>query len=223
MKSSYLVSLLLAVAVVLLSVKVLFLSENKVQNRPNPSENTNQVELSQEDYASIVLHNIYNRTSIRAFTDEPVSEQHITDILGAAMAAPTAGNRQPWRFVVITDRNMITRFAHVSKGMGMAATARLAILICGDKNVTFTTAPEGYCVLDGAAATQNLLLAAHAFGLGAVWCGVYPIPERSSAIAEMMGLPHNIIPVSLVFVGHPAENPQPKDKWNPQNIHYNHW
>lgn len=221
MKSSYLVSILLAVAVVLLSVKILFFSMNTTSNSAAVPAQPQPVAV---DTASVVLNNIATRTSIRNYTSEPVSEEHIMAMLRAAMAAPTARNLQPWHFVVVDDRATIDSFTSVARGMQMAPKAPLAIVVCGE--VDNSVAPEegrDYWVQDASAATENLLLSANALGLGAVWCGVYPIPERMKRVVEMISLPENIVPLNAIFIGHPAEDPLPKDKWKPGKIHRNKW
>lgn len=218
MNTNNLVSLLLAVAVVLLSVKVLFFSK---QNQPTME--TTQTATSSVDSTSIALDNIYTRTSIRSYTDEKVSDAQVETLLRAAMSAPTAGNRQPWRFIVVNERARLDAFTDVARGMSMASQAPLAIIVCGDVDATFEGEGREYWAQDASAATENLLLAAHAMGLGAVWCGVYPMSDRLPKIKEMFALPDNILPLNVIFIGHPAENPAPKDKWKPENVHYNQW
>lgn len=215
MNTSHLISLLLAVAVVLLSVKVIFLS--------NDTKPAASVQSAAVDSLSIILDNIHTRTSIRAYTSEKITDAEVETMLRAAMAAPTAGNRQPWRYIVIDDRATLDAFVDVARGMNMASKAPLAILVCGEPSASFPANALEYSTLDASAATENLLLAAHAMGLGAVWCSVYPVPERMTAVTEMMKLPDGIVPLNLIFVGHPAEDPAPKDKWKPEYIHRNQW
>lgn len=214
MNHTHLISLLLAIAVVLLSVKILFLSHGTKSEATTPAP---------VDSLAIVLDNIHTRTSIRAYTPEPITDAQIETMLRAAMAAPTAGNRQPWRYLVIDDRATLDAFVDVARGMNMASQAPLAILVCGEPSASFPTNALEYSALDASAATENLLLAAHAMGLGAVWCGVYPVPERMEKTAQLLSLPAGVTPLNMIFIGHPAENPTPKDKWKPQNIHRNRW
>lgn len=107
--------------------------------------------------------------------------------------------------------------------MSMAADASVAVVMCGDVTVTFPGDGRDYWVQDVSAASENLLLAAHAMGLGAVWCGVYPVQERVKIFSELLHLPSDIIPMACVCVGYPEGTPVPKDKWHPEYIHYNSW
>lgn len=212
MNKAELLNVLLAVAVVLLSIKIAFFSQNK------PS-----VPTGEEPAEEAVMNNIMTRTSIRAYEDRPVEDAKIEKMLRAAMAAPTAGNKQPWKFVVIKEKQTLKTISEHFNTMKMAAHAPLAIVVCGDMNLTFPGDGLDYWVEDASAATENLLLAAHSMGLGAVWCGIYPMQERVAYLKKLLGLPENIVPLNVVPVGYPAEEPAPKDKWKPENIHYESW
>ncbi len=166
------------------------------------------------------LQLLRNRRSVRRFTAQPVSPEQLDQLLRAAMSAPSAGNCQPWHFVVIDDRAIFEAIMQVHPYSQMLKEAPLAILVCGDQ--TLERYP-GYWVQDCSAATQNLLLAAHALGLGAVWLGIYPREERVAAIRKLVGLPDNVTPLSLVAVGQPAETPPPVDRFRPERIHTNRW
>lgn len=172
------------------------------------------------DNGQAAIENIMTRTSIRKYKDQPVEQEKIDIMLKAAMAAPTAVNLQPWHFIVIDDKKTIEMLS------GQQPTnAPLLIAICGDTDKT--TMPDGksklpdFWVQDVSAATENLLLAAHAQGLGAVWTGVYPAMERVADVANVLNCPNNIIPVAVVRVGYPDEAPAPKDKFKQENISYN--
>lgn len=169
------------------------------------------------------ITNIMTRTSVRAYTDEPVSDGQIETILKAAMAAPTAVNKQPWAFIVIKDRATLAAIADSIPSMKMAKEAQLAIAVCGDMTKTLDGEGHDYWVQDVSAATENLLLAAHAQGLGAVWCGVYPVSGRIAFISDLLKLPDEIIPLAIVPVGAPAAKMEPKDKWDPSKIHNDRW
>ncbi|ACV68492.1 nitroreductase family protein [Desulfohalobium retbaense] len=163
---------------------------------------------------------LYTRRSIRKYTDAPVSDEAIRELLGAAMIAPSAGNAQPWQFVVINDRTMLTKLSQVHPYAGMVQQAPVSILVCGDlRQEKFA----GYWVVDCAAAVQNLLLAAHGLGLGAVWTGLYPQQERIDAVRSIVGLPEQIIPHSLIPVGHPAESSKKVDRFKEERVQYNGW
>lgn len=169
-----------------------------------------------------VLENIHARKSVRQFTDEPVSQEHIETMLKAAMAAPTAVNYQPWRFVVITERARLDAMAEVLPYAKMLKQAPLAIVVCGE-TTWFEGRENTYWQQDCSAATQNILLAAEALGLGAVWTGVYPNMELARPLAEFLGLPGTVQPLCCIPIGHHDGTTQPKDKWKPENIHYEKW
>ena len=172
--------------------------------------------------ADAVLENIHARKSVRQFTDEPVSQEHIETMLKAAMAAPTAVNYQPWRFVVITERARLDAMAEVLPYAKMLKQAPLAIVVCGE-TTWFEGRENTYWQQDCSAATQNILLAAEALGLGAVWTGVYPNMELARPLAEFLGLPGTVQPLCCIPIGHHDGTTQPKDKWKPENIHYERW
>lgn len=174
------------------------------------------------DSAEAVLENIHNRKSVRQYTSEPVSEEHIQTLLKAAMAAPSAVNYQPWRFVVVTERAELDAMAEVLPYARMLKQAPLAIIVCGE-TLWFDGKENIYWQQDCSAATQNLLLAAEALGLGAVWTGVYPDPQRSAELSAFLGLPETVQPLCAIPIGHPAGDDKPKDKWKPENIHYGKW
>ncbi len=169
------------------------------------------------------LDNLMTRTSIRSYQDRPIEDEKVEKMLRAAMAAPTAGNKQPWKFIVIKDKQTLKSISEQFNTMKMAAYAPLAIVVCGDMNNTFPADGRDYWVEDASAATENLLLAAHALELGAVWCGIYPMQERVTYLQKLLELPGNIVPLNVIPIGYPAENPAPKDKWKPKNIHYEKW
>ena len=173
-----------------------------------------------------VLDNIANRKSVRAYTDEPVSDADIETLLRAAMAAPSAMNRQPWEFIVLKDRDSLDLLAGKLRHAKMLQQAPLAIVVCAETMLTLrdgTVVENMFWEHDASAATENLLLAAEAIGLGAVWTAASD-PERSAIVKDALGIPGTIMPLCVVPIGHPA-NPdeQPKDKWKPEKIHYNRW
>ena len=166
------------------------------------------------------LDNIFARKSVRSYTDEPISPEQVETILKAAMAAPSGMNMQPWRFVVVTDQKVKDKLA---VGFNkMIAKAPVVIIVCG-KTTNKLGAPNKNWTADCAASTENLLLAVEALGLGAVWTACYPYEDRMNPTVEALGLPENISPYCIVPIGHPAGNDKPKDKWNPENIHYEKW
>ena len=184
---------------------------------PQTDENKNE---ATADNGNAAIENIMTRTSIRQYKDQPVEQEKVDIMLKAAMAAPTAVNLQPWHFIVITDKPTIDLLS-----ARQPTNAPLLIAVCGDTDKT--TMPDGktklpdFWVEDVSAATENLLLAAHALGLGAVWTGVYPAMERVAEVANVLNCPQNIVPMAVVRVGYPDEAPEPKDKFKEENISYN--
>lgn len=166
---------------------------------------------------------ILTRTSVRTYLDKKVEPEKIDILLKAAMAAPSAVNKQPWAFIVITDRDKLNTLAETLPHAKMLTKAPLAIVACGDLSKGLEGNALNYWVQDVSAASENLLLAAHALGLGAVWTGVYPLMERVNDVSRILELPRHIVPLNVIPVGYPAGETTPKDKWNPENIHYNGW
>ncbi len=164
------------------------------------------------------LEALFTRRSIRKYTDEPVSEEMLHTLLKAGMYAPSANNRQPWHFVVIRDRSLLEEITTIHPHAQMLKQAPLAIAVCAD-----TTRSPRYWALDCSAATQNILLAAHALGLGAVWLAVYPNPTRVPAMSKLLHLPEHVTPVTLIAVGHPAEQKGPVERFRPEAVHYDTW
>lgn len=163
---------------------------------------------------------LLTRRSVRAYTESPVSQEHIEALLRAAMAAPSARNKQPWEFVVITDKAQLQAIPAINTFASMAKNAPLAILTCVNTKLDDNL---GYGVQSVSAATQNMLLAAHTLGLGAVWTGVYPQEDRMDSVRNMFALPEHILPLALVVIGHPASKPEKADRFLPARIHQNRW
>ena len=173
------------------------------------------------DNSQAVLDCIMTRTSIRAYTDQPVEEEKVEALLRAGMAAPTAVNAQPWHFVAVTDKAKLAELAAANPRAKMLQTATLAIVVCGDMTKALEGKAREFWIQDCSAATENILLAAHTLGLGAVWTAVYPMEERILPVREALKLPQYIVPLCTIVIGYPAENPQPKDKWKAENVSYN--
>ena len=168
-----------------------------------------------------VLDNIATRVSVRSYLGKPVEEAKIEQLLRAGMAAPSAMNKQPWHFVVVTDKQQLAALAKANPYAGMAAKAPLAIVVCGDMNKALTGSAREFWVQDCSAATENILLAANAMGLGAVWTGTYPSEERVMAVSKVLQLPKKLIPLNTIVIGYPDGTNTPKDKWKPANVSYN--
>ena len=161
---------------------------------------------------------IFARRSIRKYTSEPISDERVQTLLEAAMAAPSASNRKPWQFVVVTERERLDALADAHTPVNMLFEAPLGIAVCGD-----LTEMERYWVQDCSAATENLLLAVTALGLGAVWLGVHPREERVSAVRRILDLPEHITPLNVVAIGHSAEEKPPRTQFDEARVHWETW
>jgi nitroreductase len=166
------------------------------------------------------LQIILSRRSIRKYLNEPIHEELVEKLLRCAMAAPSAENEQPWHFIVIQDKSTLEKIPSIHPNASMVKDAPMAILICGDLEKEIY---EGFWVQDCSAATQNLLLAAHYLGLGAVWLGIHPIIERVEGMRKLLNIPETVIPLSLISLGYPAEKKEPKDRYQPERVHINQW
>jgi nitroreductase len=166
------------------------------------------------------LEAIRTRRSVRKYEERPVPVELVDKLLAAAMNAPSARNQQPWQFVVIDDGRILADVAEINPNAQMARNAPLGILVCGDLSLEKS---QGYWVVDCAAAVENMLLAAHALGLGAVWTGVFPRQERMEGLRRLLKLPDNVIAHSLVILGYPTEHPSPHDNFRPDRVHHNQW
>jgi nitroreductase len=167
-----------------------------------------------------VLEAIRTRRSIREYSDQPVPDDIIQQLLAAAMMAPSARNAQPWQFIRINNPTLLEKIPTFHPNGAMAANAPVAILVCGDLRLELS---PGYWPQDCSAAVQNLLLAAHGLGLGAVWTGVYPREERMAGLRKLLGLPEDVIPHSLIPLGYPVEQPTSEDRYKEDRVHKNGW
>ena len=163
------------------------------------------------------------RRSIRKYTDRPVEQEKIDYLLRCALMSPSAKRTCPWEFVVVKDPAKLAALAARLPNSRVGNGAKLAIVVCGSLDNGLPGRSKEYWIHDCSAATMNLLLAAHAQGLGAVWTGVYPGEERVAAVREVLSIPDGYMPLNVIPVGYPAENPPAKDKWNPAKIHYDKW
>lgn len=164
---------------------------------------------------------IMSRTSVRSFLDQPIEPKKVDMLLHAGMAAPSACNKHPWHFAVIDDRKLLDQIPHFSPYASMVKEAPLAIVVCGDLSKTLNGIEQEFWIQDCAAATENILLMAHALNLGAVWTALYPLEDRYNRMQNLLGLPSNLIPLNTIVIGHPKNLPAPKDKWNEANISFN--
>ena len=169
-----------------------------------------------------ILAIIHHRSSIRDFTGEAVPEETLLEIVKAGMAAPSANNFQPWRFIIVTDKQMMLRISEKLPYAKMLNKAGGAIIVCGSPD---TNNPElsDYWIQDCAAASQNILLAVEAFGLGAVWTGVYPRNDRIKWVKDVLDMPADVVPLNVIPIGYPAKPALVKDKFKEEKIHWNGW
>jgi len=166
---------------------------------------------------------IYARKSVRHYTGVAATKDQLETLLKAGMAAPTAVDRRPWAFVVVTDKKILNALADGLPYSKMIVQAGAAIIVCGDLNKALPGEGQAFWVQDCSAATQNILLAAQALGLGAVWTGMYPSSERVNFVQQALGIPKEVIPLNIIAVGHPVGDEKPKDKFDPVNIHWEKW
>lgn len=242
MKVQEVINLLLAIAVIILLMAPTRIAHNGVEGtrkevtsnaaRSGTSQSTQvaspaaQTALSSEK--SVVpatgnqtLATIYQRKSVRNFTGQVVTREQLTELVKAGMAAPTAMNRQPWQFIVISEKASIETLADKLPYAKMLSKAGAAIIVCGDLEIAKAGNTELMWMLDCSAATQNILLAAESMGLGAVWTAAYPYEDRIVAVNEVVKLPASVVPLCVIPIGYPTGSDQPKDKWKPERLHWN--
>lgn len=166
------------------------------------------------------LEAIRGRRSIRNYTGEPVTDEQIDTVLHAAMSAPSAGNQQSWRFIVVRDPAQLTALAEATPYSRMVGVSSATLVVCGD---TRDEKHPGYWVQDCSAAVENALVAIHAIGLGAVWIGVHPIEERVANVRRICGIPEGVVPMSMIAIGQPAEEKPPSERFEPAFVHRDRW
>ena len=165
---------------------------------------------------------ILARRSIRVYSPGEVSEPAVTKLLEAAMAAPSAMTKDPWRFVVVRDKQTLSKLATLHPGAAMLSAAALAIVVCGDLDVAFDR-QLSYLLQDCSASIENLLLAAHAQSLGACWVGIHPGEPLIKRVREMLSLPASVVPVAAISLGQPGEQLPPRTRYNPDYVHREKW
>lgn len=170
-----------------------------------------------------VLKNIHQRKSVRHYLDQPVPREKIELLLKAGMAAPTAADRRPWAFVAVTDQAQLRALAAALPFGKMLNQAGAAVAVCGLPKKSLAGKESEYWIQDCSAASENILLAAESLGLGAVWLGVHPVADRVAAVRKALGIPAEAVPLNVISIGVPAGGEQPKNKFNPANIHWEKW
>ncbi len=166
------------------------------------------------------MNAIFERKSIRKYTNKEVQGELIEKILRSGMAAPSAGNEQPWHFIIVTERTILDEVPKFHPYSQMLKQVSCAIIVCGD---TSLERYKGFWVQDCSAAAENMLLMAQELGLGSVWLGVYPEETRVQGLKKLLDLPELVIPLCILPLGYPAENRQPADRFEPSRIHKNKW
>lgn len=165
--------------------------------------------------------NIIGRISVRRYTDRLVSDAELSALLHAAMSAPSGVNRQPWEFIVVDSRPLLTALADALPYAKMTASAPLAIVVCGNSERFLDGDDATLWEQDLSAASENILLAAHAVGLGGVWTCLYPHPDRMEVVSKILNIPNGIIPFNLIPVGEPLVAGKPMNKWHADRVHFN--
>lgn len=211
MNKSHLLSLLLVIA--------LLLSTYKLVEMKHEVEEISQSATTKKEAILSVIH---SRKSVRNYTDQQISDEDITTILRAGMAAPTGFNAQPWQFIVIKDRNTMLELRKELKYARGLDGSPAAIVVCGDMNKVREEAPE-FWITDTSAATQNMLLAMEGMGLGGVWSTLYPGKDRMEHARKVLNLPEHIMPMCVIPFGYPAGVEKAKDKFDVANIHMEKW
>ncbi len=208
MKSYHWIMLLLAVALVIASVRLAAVSSTEEKD---------------VNAADAVIDCIMTRASVRSYTGEQIDDSIVNKILRAGMAAPTAANKQPWQFIVVNEQNLKDSITAAFEYTKMVENCSFAVVVCGNMNkILKEDMPDGgFWVEDCSAASENMLIAAHALGVGGVWCGIYPLKDREARLRSILNLPDNLTPLNVMAFGYPAQPVAPKDKWVPAKIHYN--
>ena len=166
------------------------------------------------------MESIFGRRSIRKYTDQVVTDDIVTQLLKAGMYAPSAGNQQSWEFVIVKNKETLLKITQIHPYSQMLKDTSVAIVVCGNlQREKF----KDYWVQDCSAATQNILLAAHAIGLGTVWLGVHPVADRVNGVKEILNLPEDVMPLSIIPIGFPAEKKVVNDRFNEAYIHQEQW
>jgi nitroreductase len=168
-----------------------------------------------------IIDILLSRRSIRQFMADPVDQETLILLLKAAMSAPTACNSQPWEFIVVTQTEVLDQIR--SKMLFARYNAAAAIVVCGNVKIANNSAAREHWVQDCSAATENILIAAAGMGLGAVWIGVYPYPSKVKPLSEVLGIPEDVIPLSMIYVGHPAEIKTPRTQYDEHRVYWQYY
>ncbi len=163
---------------------------------------------------------IRTRRSVRNYNDKSISEDIIKKLIKAAISSPSAGNQQPWHFIIIDDKSIIDKVPKFHKNANFITQANKAILVCSDLDLEKF---KGYWMLDCSAATQNILIAARAYGLGSCWLGIYPRKDRIEKLRDILDIPNSIVPFCLIALGYSDEEQKKIERFDNRRVHYNKW
>ncbi|MDR1758196.1 MAG: nitroreductase family protein [Bacteroidales bacterium] len=166
---------------------------------------------------NVALSVIYRRKSVRQFLPKSVEADKVDAMVRAGLAAPSGKDTRPCHIVVVNDRNLLDQMGERLHNARMLSRAPVAFIVCGD------TTRSTYWEVDAAAVAENILLAAEAMDLGAVWTASYPYEDRMAVVDDLFHLPAHVLPLCVIPVGYPSGNPRPKDKYDPAKIHTNQW
>lgn len=161
---------------------------------------------------------LLKRRSVRKFTEEPVSDEMIEELLHAAMSGPSACNKKPWEFYVVTNSQKLQELKEAS--MFTKISSKLAVVVCGNLSRALPMKMAEYWIQDCSAATENILLRVTDLGLGAVWCGIHPQKKAIEKVRRILDISESQIPLNLIFIGHPAEEPEARDQYEEKRVHY---
>ncbi|MBN1596206.1 nitroreductase family protein [candidate division FCPU426 bacterium] len=176
------------------------------------------------DYPNETIHIIHQRKSVRNYTEQAVARETVELLIRAGMAAPTAANKQPWAFVGITDQEIMKALAKGLEYGHMLNQAAAAIVVCGLPKLSMAGRQQEYWIQDCSAASENILLAAESLGLGAVWIGVHPVSVRVKHVRTVLKIgDQDVIPLNVISIGYPQGQEKPKNKYQPEKIHWNTW
>jgi nitroreductase len=192
-------------------------ASSQAQDKPAPAADI-KVPKGTLDAVTAIL----TRRSIRDYTPRPVPEEMIKLLLTAGMAAPSAFNERSTEFVVVNDPKIIAEIAKVNPKSLQLKKMTVAIVVCGNQDKEKNKG-QGYWQLDGAVAAENILIAANALGLGAVWTAIYPYPDRIPKVQKLLNLPEQVIPLNIIPIGYPGERKMPENRFDPARTHYNRW
>lgn len=170
-----------------------------------------------------VIEKILTRRSIRRYTGEKISRKDLETLVRAGMSAPTSKDTRHFFFLVIDEEGLVEKLAEGLPYAKMLLTAKHAIVVCSDLSQAYGGAEVGYWIQDASAAAENVLLAAHAMGLGTCWTGVHPRPERVQFLREFLALPDQVMPLCVIAVGKPTGEDKPRDKFDAKRLFWNGW